>query len=547
MATHFFRIIKISAKHCPRLPLHPSALCVVLYALLLVNVSAVLHAQVRPVGYDNRRPQLSPIGDRIAFESNRDGQMEIYVMNIDGSNETRLTDHPGQDSQPAWSPDGTKIVFVSDRTGKENIFMMRSDGTGLEQLTKDLLGANGPKVSPDGLKIAFKAGAWPKADIFVMDMDGSDLRDLSNSDSYDHSPTWSPDNMVIAFTSNRGDLWEIWKMPADGGTPTRLTNNDYTDEIPAWSPTGEKITYQGRSSGDVQVHVMKVDGSSVTRLTDGPGFNELPAWSSDGSMIYFQSNRDGHWEIYAMQADGSSQSRLTYQPEEWISARIKKRGMSAVVTEMERSLKENPNNDFALNCLKLLISKPFDISRAESSRLRTQVKRYSRHAHINIVPEGEAGAPLKISGLVKDTSGRPVAGVLVYVFHTDSLGLYTPQDGRTGRMDEPNSRLFGYMRTGPDGSYSFRTIRPGGYPKAAGGLSGKRQFIPQHIHLIATAAGYKDHKCNGSTCQLVFEDDPRMTSEWHEWAREMGNPVLKVTTGKDGMLLSEYDIVLMRQ
>jgi protocatechuate 3,4-dioxygenase beta subunit len=103
-------------------------------------------------------------------------------------------------------------------------------------------------------------------------------------------------------------------------------------------------------------------------------------------------------------------------------------------------------------------------------------------------------------------------------------------------MDEPNARLFGYMKTSTNGRYEFRTIRPGGYPK---------QPIPQHIHMLVTAAGYRDHRCR-STCQLVFADDPRMTADWHQWAKEGGNPVLSVTRGQDGVQRCVYDIVLYR-
>jgi protocatechuate 3,4-dioxygenase beta subunit len=103
-------------------------------------------------------------------------------------------------------------------------------------------------------------------------------------------------------------------------------------------------------------------------------------------------------------------------------------------------------------------------------------------------------------------------------------------------MDEAHSRLFGYVKTGSDGRYEFRTIRPGGYPQAP---------IPQHIHMLVTAAGYRDHKCQ-STCQLVFADDPRMTPEWHKWAKEGGNPILNVTRDKDGIQRCVYDIMLQK-
>jgi protocatechuate 3,4-dioxygenase beta subunit len=149
-----------------------------------------------------------------------------------------------------------------------------------------------------------------------------------------------------------------------------------------------------------------------------------------------------------------------------------------------------------------------------------------------LVPPDEPGEPLIVSGTVRDTDGKPVAGALIYVFHADAKGYYAPARA----MDEPNARLFGYMKTGADGRYEFRTIRPGGYPK---------QPIPQHIHMLVTAAGHRDHRCR-STCQLVFADDPRMTAEWHKWAKEGGNPVLSVKRDQEGIQKCFYDIVLQR-
>jgi TolB protein len=81
-------------------------------------------------------PMASPTPTtRIAFQSNRDGNSEIYVMNVDGTAVTRLTNHYADDADPAWSPDGTRIVFMSDRDGNEEIYVMNADGTGLTRLT----------------------------------------------------------------------------------------------------------------------------------------------------------------------------------------------------------------------------------------------------------------------------------------------------------------------------------------------------------------------------------------------------------------------------
>jgi len=205
---------------------------------------------------------------------------------------------------------------------------------------------------------------------------------------------------------------------------------------------------------------------------------------------------------------------------------------STLANKYEQALAANPSADAALESLHRLLAESAPMSREERLRLRQVIRKYTRQATTVLTPPSEAGEPIIVSGAVRDETGKPVAGALIYVFHADAKGFYTPDRA----MDEAHARLFGYMKTGSDGRYEFRTIRPGGYPKLP---------IPQHIHMLVTAAGYRDHKCR-STCQLVFADDPRMTPEWHEWAKEGGNPILSVIRDKDGVQRCVYDIALNR-
>jgi protocatechuate 3,4-dioxygenase beta subunit len=203
-----------------------------------------------------------------------------------------------------------------------------------------------------------------------------------------------------------------------------------------------------------------------------------------------------------------------------------------IIKRCEKALESNPEDDQALEQLHQIVASSESLSREESLRLRQVIRKYTRHAKTVLSPPDEPGEPLIVSGTVRDSQGKAIAGALIYVFHADAKGYYSPKRV----VDEQNARLFGYMKTGVDGRYEFRTIRPGGYPS---------QPIPQHIHMLATAPGYRDHKCR-STCQLVFEDDPRMTPEWHQWAKKDGNPVLRVTRGQDGVQRCAYDIVLYK-
>ena len=165
-------------------------------------------------------PVWSPDGRRIAFDSDRDGNWEIYVMNADGSGVTRLTDNDAADGFPAWSPDGRRITFDSDRDGNWEIYVMNADGSGVARLTDNGAADGFPAWSPDGRRIAFESNRDGNVEIYLMNPDGSGVVRLTYNGAADFSPAWSPDGRRIAFYSNRDDgNWDIYVMNAAGEPP----------------------------------------------------------------------------------------------------------------------------------------------------------------------------------------------------------------------------------------------------------------------------------------------------------------------------------------
>jgi len=144
-------------------------------------------------------PSWSPDGSKIVFESHIEGA-GIHVVDIDGSNETRLTPEGVDDSSPAWSPDGSKIAFVSWRDGGWEIYVMNADGSNPTRLTESIASDGYPAWSPDGSKIAFTSERDDRRDIYIMNADGSNVTRLTNDSIIKSSPSWSPDGTKIAFS-----------------------------------------------------------------------------------------------------------------------------------------------------------------------------------------------------------------------------------------------------------------------------------------------------------------------------------------------------------
>ena len=280
---------------------------------------------------------------RIVFLSDRDvapsigggAHFQIWVMDADGSNPTRLTFNKLSDAAPAFSPDGSKIAFHrgwtehTDRDTKRNIFLMNPDGSNETNITKKP-GADDfhPSWSPDGSKIVFYSSRDDGDDeIYVMDSDGSNQTRLTDSPGVDRDPEWSPKGDKIAFTSFRDFGFEVYVMDPDGSNQTALTSGFGDAFDPAWSPDGSKIAFVSSREGlDDEIFVMDADGSNPVRLTDSPGVDQGPAWSPDGTKISFHSKRGrseifgirrgDDFDIYVMNSDGSNPVQITDDPRE---------------------------------------------------------------------------------------------------------------------------------------------------------------------------------------------------------------------------------------
>jgi TolB protein len=241
----------------------------------------------------------------IAFDTDRDGNTEVYRMNADATAQTRLTNNPASDQNPAWSPDGNRIAFASTRDGNSEIYVMSLDGSGQTRLTNNAAIDANATWSPDGSKIAFQTNRDGNNEIYSMNADGSGQTRLTNNAASDFRPSWSPDGTKIAFGSARDGNQEIYSMNADGSGQTRLTNNPALDAHPSWLSGGAQIVFV--RAGDILR--INADGTGEAKLTTTTN-NSDPGGSPQG-RVAFRSSRDGNSEIYTMGSDGSNQTRLT--------------------------------------------------------------------------------------------------------------------------------------------------------------------------------------------------------------------------------------------
>lgn len=281
------------------------------------DVTSNIYTGIRLEGSANNTvSNNNVVSNRFGVTVDSGGNYDLWSMNADGSNQTRLTYDQLSEYYPYWSPDGSKIACTSfppcNPMGLD-IWVMNPDGTNKTQITANSRAFLGG-WSPDSSQMVYysdKTGNW---EIWVMNADGTNQRQLTTDQGVNYRSAWSPDGTKIAFLSIRSNTTGIWIMNPDGTEQVQLTAGIPAASDLSWSPDGSKIAFDSYDSGTRKwaIWIINRDGTNRTRLTPTQFQEASPKWSPDGAKIAYGGGDDWWaWDIWVMNADGTNKTRLT--------------------------------------------------------------------------------------------------------------------------------------------------------------------------------------------------------------------------------------------
>lgn len=256
--------------------------------------------------------EKGPFATKIAYISKRTGHKELYLVDVDGYQPIRVTNHRSIVLNPDFSPTRKELIFTSYSKGNPDLYR-KEIYTGRESRVSLRQGLNiGGRYSPDGREIALTLSKDKNSEIYLIGTDGTIHKRLTNHYSIDVDPTWSPKGNKIAFVSDRRGNPNIFIVDIRTLEVTRLTYEGKYNATPAWNPKGGKIAYARMDDGVFNIFTIREDGTDERQLTFGKGNKEHPRWSPDGRFLVYSADLNGRGKsIWIMRADGTGAKRIS--------------------------------------------------------------------------------------------------------------------------------------------------------------------------------------------------------------------------------------------
>jgi Tol biopolymer transport system component/predicted Ser/Thr protein kinase len=249
---------------------------------------------------EDSRGAWSPDSKMIAFDSDRAGDMNIWVASLADASARQLTTGRGGDFQPTWSPDGKKIVFFSSRSGSPNVWQVEVASGASTSLTSNSGVSVSPFFSPDGTLIAYQSDQSGRLEVWVMNADGSRPRQLANVGVTGHFMRWTDDSRGIIFRCTCAGKSAVMKVSLDGSEAqpfAQIMGGSHMSFSPDRSRimdvVGHKVLWVSPLSPDAKPE-------KVYEFPDPDVRIDYPVWSPDGKWVLFDRFAPRGGDIWSM-------------------------------------------------------------------------------------------------------------------------------------------------------------------------------------------------------------------------------------------------------
>jgi eukaryotic-like serine/threonine-protein kinase len=249
---------------------------------------------------EDSRGAWSSDGATIAFNSDRSGDMNIWVYALQDGSTRQLTRGPGGDFQPNWSPDGKTIVFFSSRAGSADIWRVDVASGALTRLSGGAEVDTNPFFSPDGKRIAYQSDRGGHLEVWVMNADGSGARALTRVGVTGHFMRWTRDGDAIVFRCPCGGKPQTLRVGLDGGEPQPVGNvagGSHSSFSPDFSLVMDVVGHKTLWVSPLR----SGKPGPVFEFDDADSRIDYPVWSPDGRFVLFDRFQPQGGDIWLME------------------------------------------------------------------------------------------------------------------------------------------------------------------------------------------------------------------------------------------------------
>jgi len=253
--------------------------------------------------YDNRYASYNNEGELIVFESNRDGNWQIYIMDVNGNKQERIITSASNDRHPTWHPYKNIILFESDRTGINELYTYDLSDRKLKKVPIDLKGNKMyAQFAPNGMELIFNYKVRNNNyNVYTISIKGKRRKKIIDNAFANTYPRYTRRGDAILYfskkhTENVND--EVYVHNIIINKDKRLTNSTVNNNFADWSNNGVRIAYSSTAeSGNQEIFFMNKDGSSNRQITFDSGGSTLPNWSPKDINLLITGQRQGHDQI----------------------------------------------------------------------------------------------------------------------------------------------------------------------------------------------------------------------------------------------------------